>query len=173
MQQYATQRIPFATEMAQPQRNQESMRPQAQAGLSTNTPFAPMRNMHTIQTINDTSPTDITLPEIHTDSSDDSDRNVSLPSWATPGHVFNTLSQQETINPDAIFPRIPTISMDDVFAANPDRLTRLRMRTSSANWVRTGDALTQVEVLEDRIGREGIRNLGGWFYGAGNGQNGN
>ncbi|KAK5940171.1 hypothetical protein PMZ80_007590 [Knufia obscura] len=175
MQQYATQRIPFATEMAQPQRNQENMRPFTQTGPSINTPFAPMRNMHTIQAINDTSPTDITLPEIHTDSSDDSDRNVSLPSWATPGHVFNTLSQQETINPDAIFPRIPTISMDDVFAENPDRLRRLRMRTSSANWVRTGDALTQVEVLEDRIGRAEIRNAGGWVFGYGgrNGQHGN
>ena len=172
MQQYATQRIPFATEIV-PQRNQENLRPQIQAGPSMNTPFAPMRNMHTIQAINDTSPTDITLPEIHTDSSDDSDRNVSLPSWATPGHVFNTLSQQETINPDVIFPRIPTISMDDVFAENPDRLRRLRMRTSSANWVRTGDALTQVEVLDDRIGRANIRNAGMWFYGAGNAQNGN
>jgi len=164
MQQYATQRIPFATEMAQPQRNQENMRLPAQLGPSINTPFAPMRNMHTVQAINDTSPTDITLPEIHTDSSDESGGNVSLPSWATPGHVFNTLSQQETINPDVIFPRIPTISMDDVFAENPDRLRRLRMRTSSANWVRTGDALTQVEVIDDRIGRQAIRNAGGWIF---------
>ena len=174
MQQYATQRIPFATDMPQPQRNQENMRPQPQVALSMNTPFAPlMRNMHTIQAINDTSPTDITLPEIHTDSTDDSDRNVSLPSWATPGHVFNTLSQQESINPDVIFPRIPVISMDDVFAENPERLRRLRMRTSSANWVRTGDGLTQVEVIDDRIGRSMIKNAGAWFYGAGNGQNGN
>jgi len=164
MQQYATQRIPFATDMAQPQRNQENMRLPAQYGPSINTSFAPMRNMHTIQAINGTSPTDITLPEIHTDSTDASGGNVSLPSWATPGHVFNTLSQQEIVNPDVIFPRIPTISMDDVFAENPDRLRRLRMRTSSANWVRTGDALTQVEVIDDRIGRQAIRNAGGWIF---------
>lgn len=172
MQQFATQRIPFANEVAQHHHavTQQQLRPPAQAGPSMNTPFIPMRSMHTIQAIQNSTPaTEMSLPEIHTDSSDDSDRAVDLPSWATPGHVFDRLSQQETVNPDQIFPRIPTISMDDVFAENPDRLRRLRMRTSSANWIRTGDALTQVEVIEDRIGRQAIRNAGGWVYGLGNG----
>ena len=160
MQHFATQKIPFATTPMQTlqQHHQQSRAPMSQVP-GNNAPFAPMHNM---QIVNDTSP--MSLPEIHTDSSDNSDQNVELPSWATPGHVFNTLSQQETLNPDAIFPRIQAISMDDVFAENPDRLRRLRMRTSSANWVRTGDALNQVEVIEDRIGRQNIRNAGGWVY---------
>lgn len=137
----ATQHIPFATPAQLAQHN--------------------ARLMHSMKQVEE-SP--MSLPEIHTDSSDESDRNVSLPSWATPNHIFGQLSQQETMNADNIFPRIQPIVMDDVFAENPDRLRRLRMRTSSANWVRTGDALNQVEVLEDRIGRQAIRNAGGWVY---------
>lgn len=139
----ATQHIPFATPAQLAQHN--------------------ARLMHSMKQVEE-SP--MSLPEIHTDSSDESEKNVSLPSWATPNHIFGQLSQQETVNPDNIFPRIQPIVMDDVFAENPDRLRRLRMRTSSANWVRTGDALNQVEVIEDRIGRQAIRNAGGWVYNA-------
>ncbi|KAK5095969.1 hypothetical protein LTS08_007851 [Lithohypha guttulata] len=143
---FATQKIPFAT--------------QAPSKTSSMDVVAPMRNMQKLAT----SP--MSLPEIHTDSSDDSGKDRSVASWATPGHVFGMLSQQEAINADSIFPRIRPIVMDDVFAANPERLKRLRVRTSSANWVRTGDGLNQVEVVEDIIGRQAIKNAGGWTYGA-------
>ncbi|KAK5069931.1 hypothetical protein LTR64_007887 [Lithohypha guttulata] len=143
---FATQKIPFAT--------------QAPSKTSSMDVVAPMRNMQKLAT----SP--MSLPEIHTDSSDDSGKDRSVASWATPGHVFGMLSQQEAINADSIFPRIRPIVMDDVFAANPERLKRLRVRTSSANWIRTGDGLNQVEVVEDIIGRQAIKNAGGWTYGA-------
>lgn len=143
---FATQKIPFAT--------------QAPSMTSSMEVVAPMRNMQKLAT----SP--MSLPEIHTDSSDDSGKDRSVASWATPGHVFGMLSQQEAINADSIFPQIRPIVMDDVFAANPERLKRLRVRTSSANWIRTGDGLNQVEVVEDIIGRQAIKNAGGWTYGA-------
>lgn len=165
MQQFATQRIPFATEPAPLQQhnlNTQHVRPPPKAGI--NTPYAPMHSMQTIQTITGTSPSEMTLPEIHTDSSDDSSDAKSLASWATPGHLSKQLINQENINADMVFPRIPTLSMEEVFRNNP-RMAKLRDRTSSANWVRTGDALTQLEVEKDREARAAITQHGGWTYG--------
>lgn len=186
MRQYATQRPPMANDMpsqqtrALPTQNQplppqpqvqqvqpQQAHPAQQVASSATRPQPSQPRVRLIQAINESSPipSNISLPEIHTDSSDDSDRQ-SLPSWASPGHVFQTLSTQETYDTDRIFGPIKRVAIDDVFGTMPaEKRKRLNLRTSSANWVRTGDALTQIEVIEDRAGREAIKNAGGWIYG--------
>lgn len=172
MRQYATQRPPMANEMpTQPQTQRAQPPPQqaqSQASSSRPQPQANSNRMRLVQAIHESSPiaSNISLPEIHTDSSDDDSDRASLPSWASPGHVFQNLSAQEMYDTDRIFGRIKRVAIDDIFGTMPaEKRQRLNMRTSSANWVRTGDALTQVEVIEDREGREAIRNAGGWVYG--------
>lgn len=178
MRQYATQRPPMANEMptqSQPQPQPQSQRvqpppqqAQSQASSSRPQPQQNTNRMRLIQAIHESSPiaSNISLPEIHTDSSDDDSDRASLPSWASPGHVFQNLSAQEMYDTDRIFGQIKRVHMDDIFGTMPaEKRQRLNLRTSSANWVRTGDALTQVEVIEDRAGREAIKNAGGWVYG--------
>lgn len=172
MRQYATQRPPMANELPSAPATQAPSRAQPQSSAPATTTRLPMQNPNTmrlVQAIRESSPiaSNISLPEIHTDSSEDSDR-ASLPSWVSPGHIFDTLVEQQTFDTDRIFGPIKRVAIDDVFGTMPpEKRQRLNMRTSSANWVRTGDALTQVEVIEDRAGREAIKNAGGWVYGIG------
>lgn len=171
MRQYATQRPPMANEMpsqqtrAQPQQAPAQLQ-QPQTASSAARPQPHPNRTRLIQAVVESSPAEsnVSLPEIHTDSSEDSDRQ-SLASWASPRHIFQTLTAQEMFDTDRIFGPIRRVAIDDVFGTMPaEKRRRLNLRTSSANWVRTGDALTQVEVIEDRAGREAISRAGGWVY---------
>ena len=113
----------------------------------------------------------IHLPEIPTDSEDEDSEDEGnafpIPDWATPGHLTNQLIAQEAIDGDAVFGPIAPLKMEEIFAkGNKDRLKRLKDRTSSANWVKSGDALTLEEVRIDREQRERMRVDGGWRYGS-------
>ena len=113
----------------------------------------------------------IHLPEIPTDSEDEDSEDEGnafpIPDWATPGHLTNQLIAQEAIDGDAVFGPIAPLKMEEIFAkGNKERLKRLKDRTSSANWVKSGDALTLEEVRIDREQRERMRVEGGWRYGS-------
>lgn len=171
MRQYATQKPPMANEVPpqqvraqQPQIQTQMQLPQAPSS-SNRLPPHPNRS-RLIQAVAESSPAEsnVSLPEIHTDSSEESDR-LSLASWVSPRQIFQKLSAQEQIDADQIFGPIKRVYIDDVFGAMPaDKRRRLNMRTSSANWVRNGDALTQVEINEDRAGRQAIQRNNGWEY---------
>ncbi|KAL9105437.1 MAG: hypothetical protein Q9227_009398 [Pyrenula ochraceoflavens] len=115
----------------------------------------------------------IHLPDIPTDSededSDDDTNKFPVPSWAEPDALESALITQDAMNidPDSVFGPMAPLRMEEIFAkGNKDRLKRFRDRTSSANWVLSGDGLTMEEVRADREGRERIRGEGGWRFGA-------
>jgi hypothetical protein len=160
MTQYANQKIPFAE-------------PPAPAGPAK-TPLSAYQHK-TIQAVK-SSPhyqngDQIHLPEIPTDSEDEDSEDEGnafpIPDWATPGHLTKQLVEQEGWDGDAVFGPIAPLKMEEIFAkGNKDRLKRLKDRTSSANWVKSGDALTLEEVRIDREQRERMRVQGGWQYGS-------
>lgn len=159
MSQYANGRIPFATQLP--------TAGQSNAGPGTRPPIQQIQQtIQTVQTVHTSPATEITLPEIHTDSSSDGETSFRVPSWATPGHLLDSLTQQDAaVDPDTLFPAIAPIDMDVVFPNNRSRAHKMHVRTSSANWVRNGDGLTQQEIHEDRLARQTIRNQRGWAYG--------
>lgn len=161
MAQFATSKIPFAEP--------------APAGPAK----TPVSGYHyrTIQAVKSspqqpqyTNGENIHLPEIPTDSEDEDSEDESnafpIPDWATPGHLTEQLVRQEGMDGDAVFGPVAPLKMEEIFAkGNKDRLKRLRDRTSSANWVLSGDGLTLEEVKVDREKRERMRLEGGWRYG--------
>ena len=160
MAQYANSKIPFA----------DAPNPPAPA----KTPLSAYQHK-TIQAVK-SSPhypngEQIHLPEIPTDSEDEDSEEEGnafpIPDWATPGHLTSQLIAQEAIDGDAVFGPIAPLKMEEIFAkGNKERLKRLKDRTSSANWVKSGDALTLEEVRIDREQRERMRVEGGWRYGS-------
>jgi hypothetical protein len=113
----------------------------------------------------------IHLPEIATDYEDegpgDEGNGFPVPDWATPGHLTDQLIRQEGIDGDAVFGPIAPLRMEEIFTkGSKDRLKRMRERTSSANWLFSGDGLTLEEVRADREQRERMRREGGWRYGS-------
>lgn len=82
------------------------------------------------------------LPEIESDSEDESDGNV-LASWANTPELRNALIRQQVVDPDSIFGPIAPLQFDEVFKTS-SRLSRFRPRSSSANWSGQ-DRLTQEE----------------------------
>ena len=146
------------------------------ASASHKTPASAFK--HTIQPVKSspqyTPGEQIHLPEIPTDSEDEDSEDEGannafpIPDWATPGHLTDQLIRQEGIDGDAVFGPIAPLKMEEVFAkGNKERLKRLRDRTSSANWVMSGDGLTLEEVRIDREQRERMTKNGGWRYGPG------
>lgn len=128
----------------------------------------------------------IALPEIPTDSEDEADDSADeaarsgpgggnnsfpVPSWASPTTLTNHLLAQESVDGDAVFGPIAPLRIEEIFAkggsgsnSSKDRFNKLRQRTSSANWITSGDGLTIEEVRADREMRERMRIQGGWRY---------
>jgi hypothetical protein len=72
------------------------------------------------------------LPEIESDTEDESDGNI-LASWANTPELRHALARQQVIDPEGIFGPIAPLQFDEVFKIST-RLSRFRPRSSSANW---------------------------------------
>lgn len=171
MSQYAHSKIPFAE-------SSQSMHTKTPVSASHKTPASAFKS--TIQPVKSspqyTPGEQIHLPEIPTDSeeedSDEEDNNAfPVPDWATPGHLTEQLVRQEAMDADAVFGPVAPLKMEEMFAkTDKNRLKRLRDRTSSANWITSGDGLTLEEVRSYREQRERMRLQGGWMYGQDSGK---
>jgi len=115
----------------------------------------------------------IALPEINTDSedseSDDEDNATGgfrAPSWVASPALRDLLTQQQLMDPEAVFGPIAPLQMDEVFknSKNPDRMKRFRDRGESALWTETGDAVTSAEKKRDREMRAKVARDGGWTF---------
>ncbi|KAH9864027.1 hypothetical protein J1614_009960 [Plenodomus biglobosus] len=105
---------------------------------------------------------DIKLPEIMTDSEDeDSDNDFEQPSWVNTPNLREMLSNQQLMDPEAIFGPIPALEMEKVFP-NKERHKRFRERTSSAFWA--NDEVTAEEKRKEKEARERLVREGGWTY---------
>ncbi|KHJ30340.1 putative inner centromere protein [Erysiphe necator] len=109
----------------------------------------------------------IDLPEIHTDSDDDSeDQPIGVrPGWTDTPEIQKQLEYQEIIDPAEVFGQPGPLNMEEVFSKSKDRFHKFRARTSSANWSGT-DRLTEDEIQKDLEGRDRVRRQGGWTYDA-------
>lgn len=166
MGQYAHSKIPFGESSNPPMHNKTP------ASASHKTPASAFKS--TIQPVRSspqyTPGEQIHLPEIPTDSEDEDSEEEGnafpVPDWATPGHLTEQLIRQEAMDGDAVFGPVAPLKMEEIFAkSNKERLKRLRDRTSSANWITSGDGLTLEEVKSYREQRERMRLQGGWIYG--------
>ncbi|GIZ42645.1 hypothetical protein CKM354_000590500 [Cercospora kikuchii] len=113
----------------------------------------------------------IELPDIATDSEDEEDDDdepggFRAPSWTASPALRELLTQQQLMDPEAVFGPIGELKMEEVFknGKNQDRLKRFRDRGSSAMWVETGDAVTSAEKRRDMELRERVVREGGWRY---------
>lgn len=117
----------------------------------------------------------IELPEIATDSEDESDSDSEdggkpaggfrAPSWVASPALRELLTQQQLVDPESVFGPIAPLQMDEVFkGGKADRLKRFRDRGSSARWVETGDAVTTEEKNKDREMRARVVKEGGWNF---------
>lgn len=116
----------------------------------------------------------VILPEINTDSededsdseADDKNGNFRAPSWVASPALRELLSQQQLTDPETVFGPIAPLHMDEVFrnGKNADRLKKFRDRTSSAQWVQTGDAVTADEKRRDQEARAKVVRDGGWSF---------
>lgn len=116
----------------------------------------------------------IALPEIATDSEDESDSDdenatggFRAPSWVASPALRDLLTSQQLVDPESVFGPIASLNMDEVFknGKNAERLKRFRDRGSSARWVESGDAVTQEEKKRDRDARARVVKEGGWRFG--------
>lgn len=107
----------------------------------------------------------IDLPEINTDSEDDSDDGAgfAVPEWAESPNLAAGIVAQEGMDPAMVFGPPAELKMEEVFR-NKERWGRFRQRTSSANWS-GNDRLTEDEIQKDLAARERLRKEGGWSYG--------
>lgn len=103
----------------------------------------------------------IDLPEIASDSEDE-EEDFQAPDWVNSPALRELLSQQQLIDPEAIFGPIAPLKMEEVFK-NKDRHKKFRDRTSSANW-NGQDRLTEEERQRDREAREKMMKDGGWTF---------
>ncbi|PPJ60231.1 hypothetical protein CBER1_08848 [Cercospora berteroae] len=113
----------------------------------------------------------IELPDIATDSEDEEDDDdepggFRAPSWTASPALRELLTQQQLMDPEAVFGPIGELKMEEVFknGKNQDRLKRFRDRGSSAMWIETGDAVTSAEKRRDMELRERVVREGGWRY---------
>ncbi|RDI89592.1 Benzoate 4-monooxygenase [Venturia inaequalis] len=103
----------------------------------------------------------IDLPEIASDSEDE-EEDFQAPDWVNSPALRELLSQQQLVDPEAIFGPIAPLKMEEVFK-NKDRHKKFRDRTSSANWSGQ-DRLTEEERQRDREAREKMMKDGGWTF---------
>jgi hypothetical protein len=149
-------------------------RPSQQAKMNTNTPahaqfakgkipFAePAPQPQPTPQIQYQNGEEIKLPEIMTDSEDeDSENEFEQPSWVNTPNLRELLSQQQLVDPEAIFGPIAPLNMEQVFP-NKERHKRFRERTSSAYWAH--DQVTEEEKRKEREARERLVKDGAWTY---------
>ncbi|KAK5732522.1 hypothetical protein LTR17_010461 [Elasticomyces elasticus] len=113
----------------------------------------------------------IQLPEIMTDSEDESDDEdgagggFRAPSWVASPALRDLLTQQQLVDPETVFGPIGELKMEEVFKGGKnDRMKRFRDRGSSAAWLETGDAVTSAEKRRDMEARERVVRDGGWRF---------
>ena len=107
---------------------------------------------------------DILTSEDEEDSDDEREKRNKLPEWVRTPNMNEILLQQETVNTDAVFGPIPPANLEEWFTKDKNRLHKLRVRTSSANWFGT-DRLTEDEVKNDMEARQKMTRDGGWTFG--------
>lgn len=105
---------------------------------------------------------DIELPEIDTDEEDGGSAKPGKkvfvpPDWANTPELRQALEDQMCVDHEEIFGPIQPVDLAKMFKDK-----RLRRRGSSGNWER--DCLTEVEIEQDRLAREKIREDGAWSY---------
>jgi hypothetical protein len=105
---------------------------------------------------------DIPTDSDEEDSEDERDKKSSMPDWVRTPNLFRNLSDQEGLNPDAVFGPIAPLNMEEMFK-DKSRHKKFRDRTSSANWF--ADRVTDDEVKRDIAARDRMRKDGGWSYG--------
>ncbi|EME83735.1 C-type lectin [Pseudocercospora fijiensis CIRAD86] len=169
--QTSSARIPFAESSAPPAPHHLSSTSSHYDATKFKTPARPQQATKSAKTTPHYPQGDnIELPDIATDSEDeDSEDETSgfrAPSWTASPALRELLTQQQLVDPEAVFGPIPDLKMDEVFknSKNQERLKRFRERGSSAMWVETGDAVTSAEKKRDMELRERVVREGGWRY---------
>lgn len=82
------------------------------------------------------------LPEIETDSEDDS----VLLDWARSPELRNILMQQQSVNPDTVFGAMPALNPEEVFKfTTTNRLAKFKIKSPSTEWL-AKDKLSEKEV---------------------------
>jgi hypothetical protein len=156
MAKFANARIPFADAPNPPAgpsgvQHKTPGRPAPNAGMKSAAKSSPMYP----------NGDNISLPEIASDSEDDEDE-FQAPDWVNSPALRELLTQQQLVDPEAIFGPIAPLRMEEVFK-NKDRHKKFRDRTSSANWSGQ-DRLTEEERQKDREAREKMMRDGGWTF---------
>ena len=165
-------RIPFAESAKTPGQASHS---QYQSGYEANKFKTPSRPQQAPKSAKSTPQypqgDNIELPDIATDSEDEEDDDdepggFRAPSWTASPALRALLTEQQLLDPEAVFGPIGELKMEEVFknGKNQDRLKRFRERGSSAMWVETGDAVTSAEKRRDMELRERVVRDGGWRY---------
>ncbi|CAI6319718.1 unnamed protein product [Periconia digitata] len=106
---------------------------------------------------------DIELPAC-LDSDEDSDSEADpfeQPSWVDTPNLRELLTQQQLVDPEAIFGPIAPLNMEQMFP-DRERHKKFRQRTSSAYWV--NDQVTDEERRKEREARERLVREGAWTY---------
>ena len=160
MAKFGNGKIPFADAPNPPQQNYK-------------TPMSSKQNSKTQPTPKSRSPMlfqngeNIVLDEIETseeDSEEEADKKSNLPDWARTPNMNQILLHQENVDTDAVFGPIAPANLEEWFTKDKNRLHKLRMRTSSANWF-GADRLTEEEIKQDVEARQQMSKDGGWSYG--------
>ncbi|KAK5133618.1 hypothetical protein LTR08_007566 [Meristemomyces frigidus] len=181
--QLSNARIPFAENANPPAQHSSTYQPQTHHGIENTqpggnskfkTPGRPAQAPKSAKS----SPLypkgdNIELPEIQTDSEEDSDSDnedntgFRAPSWVASPALRDLLTQQQLVDPETVFGPIAELKMEEVFKGagkNGERMKRFRDRGSSAAWVESGDAVTSAEKRRDMEVRERVVREGGWRY---------
>lgn len=162
MAKFADGRIPFANQPNPPQQALFKTPHHKQTNsmqTPTSTAFSPMfpnpENIHLI---------DIQTSDDDDDSEDERERKRRLPEWTYTPNMNTALMNQESIDPDAVFGVIAPANLDEWFPKDKQRLQKLRVRTSSAQWDGP-DGLTEEEKRRDLVAKQKISKDGGWSMG--------
>lgn len=107
---------------------------------------------------------DIETSEDEEDSEDERAKKRSLPDWTRTPNMNDILLQQEAVDTDAVFGPVAPANLEEWFTKDKNRLHKLRMRTSSANWF-GADRLTEDEIKKDAEARQKMSKDGGWSFG--------
>ena len=107
---------------------------------------------------------DIETSEDEEDSEDERDKKSSMPEWTRTPNMNELLLQQEAVDTDAVFGPVAPANLEEWFTKDKNRLHKLRMRTSSANWF-GADRLTEDEIKKDAEARQKMSKDGGWSFG--------